>query len=199
MGIENEMWNLQANANNTANTLAWMFSTKADNLVNELAKSYYAEANLANMTNALQNSLINALERGYNVSSIVNSLASVESAARSAKEALDAMNNAASGGGSGYSGGGGNTSSSGSDSDSGSSSGTLVSTVSPFFRDISIAFWLGDIISSLPFSLTHATSSSSRLCTPLAYPPTLFTLRFLLAPSWSENRARSVASSSWLG
>ena len=77
------------------------------------------------MTNALQDSLVNALERGYNVSSIVNSLASVESAARSAKEALDAMNNAASGGGSGYSGGGGgDTSSSGSDSDSGSSVGT---------------------------------------------------------------------------
>ena len=113
MSVEAETWNLQANANSTANTLAWMFSTKADNLVNELSKSFYAEANLANMTNALQNSLINALERGYNVSSIVNSLASVESAARSAKEALDAMNNAASGGGSGYSGGGGNTSSSG--------------------------------------------------------------------------------------
>lgn len=131
MGIESEMWNLQANANSTANTLAWMFSTKADNLVNELSKSFYAEANLANMTNALQNSLINALERGYNVSSIVNSLASVESAARSAKEALDAMNNAASGGGSGYSGGGGNTSSSGSDSDSGSSSGTASGWTKP--------------------------------------------------------------------
>lgn len=131
MGIESEMWNLQANANSTANTLAWMFSTKADNLVNELSKSFYAEANLANMTNALQNSLINALERGYNVSSIVNSLASVESAARSAKAALDAMNNAASGGGSGYSGGGGNTSSSGSDSDSGSSSGTASGWTKP--------------------------------------------------------------------
>ncbi len=131
MGIESEMWNLQANANSTANTLAWMFSTKADNLVNELSKSFYAEANLANMTNALQNSLINALERGYNVSSIVNSLASVESAARSAKEALDAMNNAASGGGSGYSGGGGNTSSSGLDSDSGSSSGTASGWTKP--------------------------------------------------------------------
>lgn len=99
MGVENEMWNLQANANNTANTLAWMFSTKADNLVNELSKSYYAEANLASMTNALQGSLINALERGYNVSSIVNSLASVESAARSAKAAVDALNNTPSGGG----------------------------------------------------------------------------------------------------
>ena len=130
MGIENEMWNLQANANSTANTLAWMFSTKADNLVNELSKSFYAEANLANMTNALQNSLINALERGYNVSSIVNSLASVESAARSAKEALDAMNNAASGGG-GSNYGSGGAPSGGSGSGGGPSSGTASGWTKP--------------------------------------------------------------------
>lgn len=130
MGIENEMWNLQANANSTANTLAWMFSTKADNLVNELSKSFYAEANLANMTNALQNSLINALERGYNVSSIVNSLAGVESAARSAKEALDAMNNAASGGG-GSNYGSGGASSGGSGSGGGPSSGTASGWTKP--------------------------------------------------------------------
>lgn len=130
MGIESEMWNLQANANSTANTLAWMFSTKADNLVNELSKSFYAEANLANMTNALQNSLINALERGYNVSSIVNSLAGVESAARSAKEALDAMNNAASGGG-GSNYGSGGASSGGSGSGGGPSSGTASGWTKP--------------------------------------------------------------------
>lgn len=130
MGIESEMWNLQANANSTANTLAWMFSTKADNLVNELSKSFYAEANLANMTNALQNSLINALERGYNVSSIVNSLASVESAARSAKAALDAMNNAASGGG-GSNYGSGGTPSGESGSGGGPSSGTASGWTKP--------------------------------------------------------------------
>lgn len=105
MAVEAETWNLQANANATADTLAWMFSVRADNLVNELATSYYAESNLANMTNALQQSLINTLERGYNVSSIVNSLSSVENAARSAKSAIDAMNNTSrnSGGGSGTS------------------------------------------------------------------------------------------------
>lgn len=103
MAVEAETWNLQANANATADSLAWMFSTKADNLVNELMTSYYAETNLANMTNALQQSLISTLERGYNVSAIVNSLASVESAARSTKAALDAMNASAGGGGtSGY-------------------------------------------------------------------------------------------------
>ena len=99
MGVENEVWNLQSQANNTASTLAWMFSTKADNLVNELSTSYFAEANLTNMTQALQQSLINTLERGYNVSSIVNSLASVENAANSAKRALDNLKNTPSSGG----------------------------------------------------------------------------------------------------
>ena len=45
------------------------------------------------MTTALQNSLISTLERGYNVSSIVNSLASIENAARDTKKALDDLNN----------------------------------------------------------------------------------------------------------
>lgn len=103
MGVENEIWNLQAQANVTANSLAWMFSARADNLVNELTTSYYAEVNLASMTNALQQSLINTLERGYDVSSIVNSLASIENAANSAKRAIDNMNNASSTGG--YNGG----------------------------------------------------------------------------------------------
>lgn len=96
MGVENEIWNLQAQANVTANSLAWMFSARADNLVNELTTSYYAEVNLASMTNALQQSLINTLERGYDVSSIVNSLASVESAANIAKAAIDNLANASS-------------------------------------------------------------------------------------------------------
>lgn len=93
MGVENEVWNLQTQANTTADSLAWMFSTKADNLVDELITSYFAEANLANMTNALQQSLVNTLERGYDVSSIVNSLNSVASAANSAKAAIDRLNN----------------------------------------------------------------------------------------------------------
>ena len=119
MGVENEMWNLQAQANSTANSLAWMFSTKADNLVNELMTSYYAESNLTNMTNVLQQSLISTLERGYNVSAIVSSLASVESAARSAKAALDAMNASA-----GNTGSGGGTSGYGSGSGSGNTGST---------------------------------------------------------------------------
>lgn len=92
MDVENEVWNLQAQANTTADSLAWMFSTKADNLVNELTTSYYAEYNLAYMTQALQNSLINTLERGYNVNNIVSSLNSIENAANSAKTAIDRLN-----------------------------------------------------------------------------------------------------------
>ena len=98
MGVENEMWNLQAQANNTANSLAWMFSARADNLVNELAASYYSEVNLANMSNALQQSLVNTLERGYNVSGITGALASIESAAKNAQKAIDDMNNVSPGG-----------------------------------------------------------------------------------------------------
>lgn len=93
MDVENEVWNLQAQANTTADSLAWMFSTSADNLVNELNTSYYAEANLASMTNALQQSLINTLERGYDVSSIVNSLDSVAKAARRAQKEIDGLKN----------------------------------------------------------------------------------------------------------
>lgn len=93
MDVENEVWNLQAQANTTADSLAWMFSTKADTLVNELNTSYFAETNLANMTNALQQSLVNTLERGYDVSSIVNSLDSVAEAARRAKKEIDGLKN----------------------------------------------------------------------------------------------------------
>lgn len=91
MGVENEVWSLQAQANNTANTLAYMFSTQADNLVNELSQSYYAESNLMSMTNALQSSLINTLERGYDVSKITSALKGIEDAANSAAGALRNM------------------------------------------------------------------------------------------------------------
>lgn len=92
MGVEYKVYDLQNQANATADTLAWMFGTRADTLVNELTTSYFSEQNLANMTNALQQSLVNALERGYNISSITNALGSVESAARSAKAAIDSLN-----------------------------------------------------------------------------------------------------------
>lgn len=93
MAVENEVWSLQAQANNTANSLAWMFSTRADTLVNELTSSYYAESNLNAMTNALQDSLVNTLERGYNISGITSALNGIANAANGV---ASAANNAAS-------------------------------------------------------------------------------------------------------
>ncbi len=92
MNVENEVWNLQAQADVTAVSLANMFGTKADNLVNELNTSYFAQSNLLNMTNALHDSLINTLQSGYDVSNIVNSFKSIENSANSAKAAIDRLN-----------------------------------------------------------------------------------------------------------
>ena len=100
MGVENEVWNLQARADDTATSLAWMFSSRADTLVGELTTSYYAEANLADMTDALQQSLVNTLERGYDISSIVSSLDSVRNAANEAANAVNRIGNIPSSGGS---------------------------------------------------------------------------------------------------
>lgn len=125
MGVEYKVYDLQNQANATADTLAWMFGTRADTLVNELTTSYYSEQNLANMTNALQQSLVNALERGYNISSITNALGSIESAAKSAKAAIDSLNSTpvntspvsdGGSGGSGYNGSGSGGSGSGNSS-----------------------------------------------------------------------------------
>ncbi len=98
MGVEYEVHNLQAQANETANTLAWMFSTRADTLVGELTASYQSEQNLAYMTQALRDSLVKTLEGGYNISSISNALSGiasglngVASAARDAASAMAAM------------------------------------------------------------------------------------------------------------
>lgn len=85
-------------------------------MVEELTTSYQSEENLNNMTQILQNSLINTLERGYNISSITSAFDSIvsganeaASAANKAANAISNMNSAGSSGG-GYSGGsGGNT------------------------------------------------------------------------------------------
>lgn len=110
MGVEYEVYNLQAQANETANTLAWMFSTRADTLVGELASSYYSEQNLNYMTQALRDSLVRTLEGGYNISSITSALDSiaghligVASAANSAANAISSVGAAQSGIGSGSS------------------------------------------------------------------------------------------------
>ncbi len=69
--------------------LASMFGTRADNLINELVNSYYSEANLHAMTNTLQNSLVNTLERGYNINGITNALSSIADGANSVADAAN--------------------------------------------------------------------------------------------------------------
>ena len=88
MAVETQIYQLQTDADITALSLANMFGATADNLVGQLNASYFAETNLLNMTNALQNSLVNTLQGEYNVSNIVNSLNAVTNAAQKAKEAL---------------------------------------------------------------------------------------------------------------
>ena len=93
MGVENEVYALQYQANATADSLAWMFTTRADNLVGQLTDSYYSEANLNAMTNALRDSMVNTLERGYDVSGITSALNSIAAAADNARRSIEAMNN----------------------------------------------------------------------------------------------------------
>ena len=96
--VENEVYTLQSQANVTADSLSYMFATRADNLVNELVTSYQSEENLNNMTKALNDSLIKTLESGYNISSLTNAIGSIidgvngiASAARNATQALSEM------------------------------------------------------------------------------------------------------------
>lgn len=95
MGVESEVYALQSQANATADTLAYMFATRADNLVNELASSYNSEENLNYMTQALRDSLVNALESGYNISSIMSALDGIagglNGGASSARDAANAI------------------------------------------------------------------------------------------------------------
>lgn len=78
------VYNLQSQANSTSVSLTNMYNTSSANLQAELLNSYYSVANLNAVTQVLNDSLINTLSRGYDVSSIVNSLNSVGDAASSA-------------------------------------------------------------------------------------------------------------------
>ena len=92
ISVETQTWQLQAQANATAQQLAYMFATKADNLVAQLQASYTNEANLAQMTMALRDSLINTLERGYNISSITSALDTIAKSAENATSKIRQMN-----------------------------------------------------------------------------------------------------------
>lgn len=88
--VENNVWTLQSQANATAIGLSEMFSVKADRLVNELIVSYTSEEMLLGMTEVLRESLVNTLERGYDVSSITSSFGEITN---SINQATAAWNN----------------------------------------------------------------------------------------------------------
>lgn len=95
------VYGLQAQADITALSLANMYNTSSANLQNELVSSYYSIANLNAVTQALNNSLINTLGRGYDVGSLVNSINSIGSAASSAASQVRGLMAALSGNSSG--------------------------------------------------------------------------------------------------
>ena len=94
-GVESSVYELQEQANMTAEGLADMFSTNADNLVSELENSYNSEANLDAMTNALKDSLSDTIDGKYTGASATAALDSIADAADrvadSAKDAADAL------------------------------------------------------------------------------------------------------------
>ena len=78
------VYGLQEQANATSVSLANMYNTSNANLQNELISSYNSITNVNAVTQALNDSLINTLSRGYDISSLVNSINSIGSAASSA-------------------------------------------------------------------------------------------------------------------
>lgn len=92
------VYGLQNQADITALSLANMYNTSSANLQNELINSYYSVANLNSVTQALNDSLINTLGRGYDVSSLVNNINSIGNAAASAagkiRDMMAALNGA---------------------------------------------------------------------------------------------------------
>lgn len=103
-GVEEETWNLQEQANQTSESIAEMFANNADNLVSELQRSWDSEDNLNNMTRALEDSFVAALDAGYRIGQVGEPMASaaaateaVANAANSAADAFDNMANSARG------------------------------------------------------------------------------------------------------
>ena len=89
-GVEYQVYELQNQANATAEGLAYMFSTRADNLVDELVRSYTSEANLDAMTNALHDSLSNTIDGNYSGASAASALNSIADAANGVADAANA-------------------------------------------------------------------------------------------------------------
>lgn len=98
--MQNAEWALQQQANATAMSVASVYTASAQNLLNELTTSYVAESNLKTMTDALRDSLITCLDRGYNIGSLVTQLHGVADAASSAASSVNDLMNAFAGAGS---------------------------------------------------------------------------------------------------
>lgn len=98
--MQNAEWSLQQQANATAISVASVYTASAQNLLNELTTSYVAESNLKTMTDALRDSLITCLDRGYNIGSLITQLHGVADAASSAASSVNNLMNAFSGTGS---------------------------------------------------------------------------------------------------
>lgn len=99
MEVEAEIYKLQTDANVTSEAIASMFGNKADTLVTELTASYSSIENLNNVTNLLQQSMVDTLERGYDISGITSGLKSIADAANDAANAFRDMHTAANSGG----------------------------------------------------------------------------------------------------
>lgn len=96
--VQSGIYALSAEANNTANSLGYMFSTSANTLLSELQSSYNSVGNVNTASQALKDSLVNTLERGYNINSITKGLNSIADSASSAANSVRDLNNALSGG-----------------------------------------------------------------------------------------------------
>ena len=86
------IYGLQGQADATSLSLANMYNQNSKNLQNSLIASWYSAANLNTVAQALDDSLGNALGRGYDVSSLVNSMNSIgDAAANAANKVRDLM------------------------------------------------------------------------------------------------------------
>lgn len=92
--VESKQYDLQVQTDTAASSMITLFSTQADTLISELNDSYTSEQTLNVMTNALKDSLVNTLERGYNINGITSALNSISSSAESAASSIERMNNA---------------------------------------------------------------------------------------------------------
>lgn len=89
--VENKVWALQKDADETSKSLSAMFANKADTLVAELNNSWTNVANVKNMVDSLKASLYDTLCSGYDASGIINSLNAIANAANTAKTAINNM------------------------------------------------------------------------------------------------------------